>query len=305
MKIPIIAGATAIGKTEICVQLAKKLNAEIISVDSRQIYRYMDIGTAKPSPEERREVPHHLIDILDPDEDYNAYRYRMDALKKVDEILRRSKFPLLVGGTGLYVDVIMRGIFEGAPKSDRIRSKLRKFEERSPGSLRRMLEEVDPESAEKIHPNDMKRTIRALEVYFTTGRKISELKKLIEGDERFYLIIFERDRHELYDRINQRTELMIKKGFIDEVRSLLGMGYHKELNSLKTIGYRECVEYLEGKITMDEMIHLIKRNTRHFARRQIIWFRRYNDAIRLNLTGKKISEIVTELAAIINSRMGG
>jgi len=301
MKIPIIAGATAIGKTEICVQLAKKLNAEIISVDSRQIYRYMDVGTAKPSPEERREVPHHLIDILDPDEDYNAYRYRMDALKKVDEILRRGKLPLLVGGTGLYVDVIMRGIFEGAPKSDRIRSKLRKFEEQSPGSLRRMLEEVDPESAEKIHPNDMKRTIRALEVYFTTGRKISELKKLTEGDERFYLIIFERDRHELYDRINQRTELMIKKGFVDEVKNLLDMGYHKELNSLKTIGYRECVEYLEGKITADEMIHLIKRNTRHFARRQIIWFRRYDDAIRLNLTGKKISEIVTELAAIINS----
>lgn len=299
MKMAIVGGPTAVGKTDLMVEVCEEINAEIVSMDSRQIYRYMDIGTAKPTPEQRKRVPHHMIDILDPDEYYNAFLYRKDSLKAVEAILKRGKIPVYVGGTGLYADALVRGIFEGAPADENIRKELRELERREPGILRKMLEEFDPEAATRIHPNDLKRTIRALEVYMKTGRRISELQKETKGDDRFFIIVLTRERYDLYDRINRRVDRMIEMGLVDEVKRLLSMGYSKDLNSMKTIGYKEVIEYLEGKYDFEKMVHLIKRNTRHFARRQIIWFKRYENAIWYNLTFVSKEELKKTLKELI------
>ncbi|MDK2786120.1 MAG: tRNA dimethylallyltransferase [Thermotoga sp.] len=299
MKMAIVGGPTAVGKTDLMVEVCEEINAEIVSMDSRQIYRYMDIGTAKPTPEQRKRVPHHMIDILDPDEYYNAFLYRKDSLKAVEDILKRGKIPVYVGGTGLYADALVRGIFEGVPADENIRKELRELERREPGILRKMLEEFDPEAATRIHPNDLKRTIRALEVYMKTGRRISELQKETKGDDRFFIIVLTRERYDLYDRINRRVDRMIEMGLVDEVKRLLSMGYSKDLNSMKTIGYKEVIEYLEGKYDFEKMVHLIKRNTRHFARRQIIWFKRYENAIWYNLTFVSKEELKKTLKELI------
>jgi len=285
--IPIVYGPTGVGKTELMIKVCEKIGCEIISLDSRQIYKYMDIGTAKPTPEEREKVPHHMIDILYPDEYYNAYMYRKDSLKCVERIRERGNIPVFVGGTGLYVDSLVRGIFEGVPADENIRRELKKLHEQEPGILRKMLEDIDPEAAERIHPNDLKRTIRALEVYMKTGRRISELQKKAEPAGRFKIIILFRERKDLYERINARAESMVKRGLVEETRRLLEMGYTEDLNSMRTIGYRETVDYIKGKYDYDHYLHVLKRNTRHFARRQIIWSRRYENAVKINLTFEK------------------
>jgi len=305
MKIAIVGGPTGVGKTELMIEICEEIGAEIISMDSRQIYRYMDIGTAKPTLEQRARVPHHMIDLLDPDEYYNAFMYRKDALKVVEEVVKRGKIPVFVGGTGLYADALMRGIFEGVPADENIRKELRELERREPGTLRKMLEEFDPEAATRIHPNDLKRTIRALEVYMKTGRRISELQKETKGDERFFVIVLTRERNELYERINRRVDEMVRNGLVEEVKKLLEMGYSKDLNSMKTIGYKEVVDFLEGKYDFQKMVHFIKRNTRHFARRQLIWFKRYENAIWYNLSQmereeakRKIKEAILRCYAV-------
>ncbi len=285
--IPIIYGPTGVGKTELMIKVCEKIGCEIISLDSRQIYKYMDIGTAKPTPEEREKVPHHMIDILYPDEYYNAYIYRKDSLKWVERIRERAGIPVFVGGTGLYVDALVRGIFEGVPADENVRRELKRLHEQEPGILRRMLEDIDPEAAERIHPNDLKRTIRALEVYMKTGRRISELQKKAEPAGRFRIIILFRERKDLYERINVRAETMVKRGLVEEVKRLLEMGYTEDLNSMRTIGYRETIDYIKGKYDYDHYLHVLKRNTRHFARRQIIWARRYGNAVKINLTFEK------------------
>ncbi len=298
--IPIIYGPTGVGKTELLVEVCEILGCEIISMDSRQIYRYMDIGTAKPSPEQRKRVFHHMIDILDPDGYYNAYLYRKDSLKILERLSEAGKRAVFVGGTGLYVDALVRGIFEGVPADENIRRELRELEKREPGMLRKMLEDVDPESAIRIHPNDLKRTIRALEVYMLTGKRISDLRKTARGDSRFRIIVLLRERKELYERINRRVDWMIENGLVEEVKRLLDMGYSKNLNSLRTIGYKETIDYLEGSYDFQHYVHILKRNTRHFARRQIIWSRRYENALKVNLTFEKdpvrrLVEIVEEM----------
>ncbi len=282
--IAIVYGPTAAGKTEIMVKVCENLGCEIISMDSRQVYRYMNIGTAKPTEEERKLVPHHMVDIIYPNEYYNAYMYRKDSLKVVEEVISRGKIPVFVGGTGLYAEVLVRGIFEGAPADENIRRELKKLHEKEPGILRKMLEDFDPEAARRIHPNDLKRTIRALEVYLKTGKRISELQKGARPSEKFKVIVLYRERNELYARIGQRVEKMVDMGLIDEVKRLLEMGYSKDLNSMKTIGYQETIEYLEGKYDFQHYLHVLKRNTRHFARRQIIWSKRYKSALKVNLT---------------------
>ncbi len=282
--IPIVYGPTAVGKTELMLNVCQSLDCEIISMDSRQIYRYMDIGTAKPTKEEREIVPHHMIDIIDPDQNYNAFMYRKDAIKIMRDLKSRGKIPVFVGGTGLYAEALVRGIFEGVPADENIRKELKKLHEKEPGILRKMLEEFDPESAKKIHPNDLKRTIRALEVYIKTGERISQLQKEARPAGDFKIVILWRERKELYERINLRVEKMIEKGLIDETKRLLDMGYSKDLNSLNTIGYKETIEFLEGKYDFQHYLHILKRNTRHFARRQIIWSKRYKDAVKINLT---------------------
>ena len=304
MKVPIIYGPTGVGKTELMIEVCEDLDCEIISMDSRQIYRYMDIGTAKPTPEERSRVPHHMIDILDPDGYYNAYLYRKDSISVMERLLKEGKLVVFVGGTGLYLDALVRGIFEGVPADENIRKELKKMEEREPGILRKWLEDVDPESATRIHPNDLKRTIRALEVYLKTGKRISDLRKTAKGDDRFGIIILTRERKELYDRINKRAERMIENGLIDEVKRLLDMGYSKDLNSMKTIGYKETIDYLDGKYDFDGYVHVLKRNTRHFARRQIIWSRRYESATKINLTFEKdpVKRLKEEIEKMVGVR---
>ncbi len=285
--ISIVYGPTAVGKTKLMLNVCQDLNCEIISMDSRQIYRYMDIGTAKPTKEEQRIVPHHMIDIVDPDQYYNAFMYRKDAIEVVKNLKAQGKIPVFVGGTGLYAEALVRGIFEGVPADENIRKELKELHERDPGILRKMLEEFDPEAAKRIHPNDLKRTIRALEVYMKTGKRISDLQKKAKPAGKFKMIILLRERKELYDRINHRVEGMIKDGLVDETRMLLEMGYSRNLNSMNTIGYKETIDFLDGKYDFQHYLHVLKRNTRHFARRQIIWSKRYEDAIRINLTFEK------------------
>ncbi len=293
----IIAGPTAVGKTEIAIKVCQNIDGQIISVDSRQIYKFMDIGTAKPTNEERKLVKHHLIDIVEPDEYYSVYQFRIDAIKAAKEIINQGKVPIFVGGTGLYIDSLVRGIFDGFPKDEQLRSELLQLEKENAGSLRKLLEQYDPQAASKIHRNDLKRTIRALEVCLKSGRKFSELQKKISPAGKFTVIILNRDRNELYDRINLRVEKMIKIGLVDEVEELLRKGYKKELNSMKTIGYQEVIEYIEGKVDYQSMIEKIKKNTRHFARRQLIWFRRYTDALVLNLSEKE--DVVKTISQIV------
>ncbi len=285
--IPIVYGPTAVGKTELMIRVCQDLDCEIISMDSRQIYRYMDIGTAKPTKEEREIVPHHMIDVIDPDQYYNAFMYRKDAIRVMEELVSRGKVPVFVGGSGLYAEALVRGIFEGVPADENIRKELKELHEREPGILRKMLEEFDPEAARRIHPNDLKRTIRALEVYMKTGKRISELQKSAKPAGRFKMIILWRERKELYGRINARVEKMIKEGLVEETKKLLEMGYSKDLNSMNTIGYKETIDFLDGKYDFQHYVHILKRNTRHFARRQIIWSKRYKDAIKINLTFEK------------------
>ena len=283
MKIPIISGPTGVGKSEIAFEVAIRLDGEIISMDSMQIYKFMDIGTAKPPLEMRKQVPHHMMDIIYPDEDYNAYLYLRDSTKVMRKILSRGKLPIFVGGTGLYVDALTRGLIE-IPKDENVRRKLWKLEESSRGTLRKILEDVDPEAARRIHPNDLKRTIRALEVYYKTGARISELQKKVKPSGEFILFVLTKNREELYNKINLRVDDMLKIGLIDEVKHLLDMGYDENLNSMKAIGYRETIDYIKGRLDYDKYVHVLKRNTRHYARRQLIWFRRYDDAIWLDLS---------------------
>lgn len=299
MKIPVILGPTAVGKTGILTQLGNDF--EVVSCDSRQIYKYMNIGTAKPTEEERKSIKHHLIDFVEPDQYYNAYMYRLDALRVIKDILNRGKIPIVSGGTGLYFDAIYKGFFE-SPGSLTLRSYLRKLETVQPGIIREILKDVDPESYLRIHQNDLKRSIRALEIYIVSGKRMSDLIKnhKTESPYEFNIIILDRERKELHERINLRVETMLKNGLIDEVKSLLNMGYNKNLNSLNTIGYKEVLEYIEGKYDHDKMVHYIKRNTRRYARRQIIYFRGYENATWINLTEeknpvKKIKEIIFDI----------
>lgn len=291
----ILTGPTGVGKTAIAIEVALRLGAEIVSVDSRQIYKFMDIGTAKPTPRERELVPHHLIDLIYPNEYYSVYNFKNDALKAIEKIKQKGKIPLLVGGTGLYIDALVRGIFEGVPRDENLRQQLIAREIQRPGSLRRWLEEVDSETASKIHVNDLKRTVRALEVWLKTGKTISELQRSALPAGKFKIIVLTRDRQELYDRINMRVEKMIKDGLIEEVKSLLDRGYSKELNALRTIGYMEVIEYLEGAETFERMVEKIKLNSRHFARRQLIWFRRYKEALWLDADSEGTIEKLVSL----------
>ncbi len=272
----IISGPTGAGKTDVAVKLAKYLPIEVISMDSRQIYKYMDVGTAKPDPYQLSLVKHHMIDIIEPSEYFNAFLYQKMAKEIEESVKNKGNIPIYVGGTGLYIDALVKGFFEGVSRDENIRKELSKLNEQEPGILRRMLEEFDPEAASRIHPQDIKRTIRALEVYLKTGKRISELQTQNLNSD-FILIVLNPKREELYEKINQRAEKMIEHGLIDEVKMLVNK-YGRAIDSLKTIGYKEIIDYLDGVYSLDMAVHLIKRNTRHYARRQTIYLRRFQNA---------------------------
>ncbi|MGD1046905.1 MAG: tRNA (adenosine(37)-N6)-dimethylallyltransferase MiaA [Bacteroidota bacterium] len=271
-----IVGPTASGKTALSILIAEKLGGEIISADSRQIYRHLVIGTAKPTQQELNRVAHHFINILNPDQSYNAGEYGQQARAKIEELLKQNKQPILVGGSGLYIRAVVDGFFEGPGKNSELRKQLEtEAHTLGPEILFERLKKIDSISAAKMDATKVRRVIRALEVYYTTGEPISGLHSVQESKIPFAVLQFGLDweRKILYHRIERRVDEMIKNGLIEEVRGLLAKGYSRSANALNTVGYKEVFDFIDGKITKEEMVRLIKQNTRHFAKRQLTWFR--------------------------------
>ena len=277
-KLIVIVGPTAVGKTEIGIKLAEKIGGEIVSADSRQVYRFMDIGTAKPTPDDCRRIPHYMIDVVNPDEDYTAADYERGAQDAIEEIFGNRKIPLLVGGSGLYIRAVIDGIFPGPGENPDVREKLEITAKKSGlAYLYRRLSEVDSTAASRIHPNDKRRIIRALEVYEKTGCPISTLQESAKTEGADYnsvMIGLNRQRSELYRRIDERVDSIFQCGFIEEVESLLKKGYEESLISMEALGYREVIRFLRGEINLDAAKIKIKRDIHHYARRQLTWFRK-------------------------------
>ena len=273
-----LLGPTAVGKTEIAIQLAQRLNAEIVSVDSRQIYRQMDIGTAKPTVEEQQAARHHLIDCVDISQPFSVADYQSLVDKAISDIQNRGKQVLLVGGAGLYFRAVVDGLFEGPGADPSLRNRLEQdVAQHGVDALHERLHACDPESAERIHPNNIVRVIRALEVYELTGTPMSELQQQWHPEKQRYpftAFCLTMPRVLLYQRIGQRVDVMLANGLIAEVESLLAAGYTRETAALQSFGYRELIAYLDGECTYMEAISQLKQNTRRFAKRQLTWFRK-------------------------------
>jgi tRNA dimethylallyltransferase len=271
-----ILGPTAVGKTELALRIAIRTGGEIVSVDSRQVYRGMDIGTAKPTPEQLRIVPHHMVDCVMPDEPFSAADYQRGADEAIRQIRERGSTPMLVGGSGMYFRALVDGLFEGPKADPELRRKLRQEADKfGVPYLYDRLENIDPEAAEKIHHNDLLRIIRALEVYEKSGKRVSELRKQWDsGETRYKFTAFglNRPREELYERIEKRVDQMMAEGLLDETRSL--SKYSRNLYAINCLGYKELLDFLDGKHDLAEAIRLIKQNTRRFAKRQLTWFKR-------------------------------
>ncbi len=284
----IITGPTGVGKTDISIDLAKKINGEIISADSIQIYKYMDVGSAKIMPEEMDGVPHHLVDELYPDQEFNVFVFKEIAKKAIEGIYERNRIPVIVGGTGFYIQSILYDIDFSDEDNEQgtIRKKYMDLAaEHGNDYLHDMLRRVDPESAELIHKNNVKRVIRALEFFEINGKKISEHneeQKQNESPYNFEYFVLNRERSVLYDRIEKRVDIMLEDGLENEVRELLDKGYDRKLVSMQGLGYKEMAAYIEGEISLDEAVYLIKRDTRRFAKRQLTWFRREKTVRLLN-----------------------
>ena len=278
--IVVICGPTAVGKSALGLALAKRYNGEIVSADSMQIYRGMDIGTAKPSLQEQKEIKHHLIDILDVNDEYSAEQYKDDADAVISEVASKGKLPIVLGGTGFYIKALLyEHNFGNAQKNNKIREKYKNILENfGKDYLHDILREKDFESSKKIHPNDTKKVIRALEIFEVSGKKKSDL---VQNEQisryEFKLYCLNMDRQALYDRINKRTDAMINDGLIDEVRQLLKNGADVNGQAMQGIGYKETVDYLNGVISKDEMINFIKQRTRNYAKRQITYFKGIKD----------------------------
>ena len=289
MKRPLIilTGPTAVGKTALSIQLAKAIGGEIISADSMQVYQYMDIGSAKIREKEMDGVPHYLVDILKPEEEFHVVRFQEMAKEAMEKIYANGHIPIIVGGTGFYIQALLYNIdFTESDSDPAYRSKLERYaDEYGAEALHEKLRAIDPESADSIHANNVKRVIRALEYYHLTGEKISvhnarERKKESPYDYRYFVLNDKRDN--LYRRIDLRVDQMMNDGLLQEVTRLKEMGYHRGMVSMQGLGYKEILSYLDGKISLDEAVYEIKRDTRHFAKRQITWFKRERDVIWVN-----------------------
>ncbi|MDE2888464.1 MAG: tRNA (adenosine(37)-N6)-dimethylallyltransferase MiaA [Gemmatimonadota bacterium] len=272
-----LVGPTASGKTRVGVALARALGGEVVSADARQVYRYMDIGTAKPTPEERARAKHHMLDVVEPDENYSAGHYAGDASTAIESILQRNRVPILVGGSGLYLKAALDG-FSPLPRTPRsVRERLLDEAREDPAEAYRRLREVDPVTAGRLHANDTKRIVRALEVFELTGTPLSVLHELPAKEKRDWRVEWfglGMDRALLYRRIEERVDRMIAAGLVDEVRELNRLGYTRELNALNTFGYREVFRYLDGESDLAETAAQIKVGTRRYAKRQLTWFRK-------------------------------
>lgn len=289
MKKPLIVltGPTAAGKTELSIALAKKLNGAIISADSMQVYKYMNIGSAKIRPEEMQGISHYLVDVLDPREEFHVARFQQMAKEALEEIYRNGQLPIVVGGTGFYIQALLKDIdFDESSGELPCRKELEETARREGGAvLYERLKQVDPESAEAIHPNNVKRVIRALEFYQETGQPISlhnKEQKEKQPPYTYAYFVLNDDRARLYERIDRRVDRMVEQGLVEEVRWLKEHGYDRSLVSMQGLGYKELFPYLDGTCSLEEAVEIIKRDTRHFAKRQITWFKREPDVIWLN-----------------------
>ncbi|MGG7143234.1 tRNA (adenosine(37)-N6)-dimethylallyltransferase MiaA [Clostridium nigeriense] len=305
-KVLIIAGPTAVGKTNLSIKLAKELNGEIVSTDSMQIYKYMDIGSAKITNEEMEGIPHHMIDVVGPETPFSVAEYKSMAIKCIEDILSRNKLPILVGGTGLYINALTCNMnFTEADSDEEYREELELLaEEHGNEYIHNMLIDIDPISYKEIHPNNRKRVIRALEVYKLTNKPFSSFNS---GDE-FYngsydvnYYVLNMNREKLYKRINLRVDIMLENGLIDECIKLKSIGYNSLMQSMQGIGYKEVFYYLENKITYDEAIEMIKKGSRNYAKRQLTWFRRDPRAIFINKDDLSEKEIFMRIVNDLNS----
>ena len=277
-KIIAVSGPTASGKTKLSIEIAKKFGGEIVSCDSMQVYKYMDIGTAKVTEAEKEGIVHHMLDIVSPKENYNVVSFKKDAELVIDDILKRGKLPVLVGGTGLYMDSVLNNVkFTESETDNGVREELSKLaEEKGKEFVHNMLRGIDPESAEKIHPNNVRRVIRAIEIYKTTGKTMTQANKESKVPEKYESLIFglSWDREILNERINLRVDKMIKEGLLDEVENLKKLGMDKSMTSMQAIGYKEIFEYFEGDMSLEEAVEKIKLESRKYAKRQMTWLRR-------------------------------
>ena len=275
----VIVGPTASGKTSLSIELAKRINGEIISADSMQIYRYMDIGTAKPDADEMSGIKHYLIDEIYPDEEFSVAKYRELAIKYINKIIKEGRHPVIAGGTGLYINSLVYNINFSETISDwPLREQLKKeSEEKGSRYLHNKLMEIDPEAAVKIHENDIKRIIRAIEVFKHTNKPISlhqQLSRLEPPPYNYLIFGLRMERARLYERIEKRVDIMFERGLVNEVRKLQEMGYERNITAMQGLGYKEIFAYLRGEATLDEAKFIIKRDTRHYAKRQLTWFKR-------------------------------
>lgn len=292
MKQPLIilTGPTAVGKTALSIRLAKAIGAEIISADSMQVYRHMDIGSAKVMPDEMGGIPHHLVDVLEPWDEFNVVRFQEMAKQAAEEIRSRNHIPLVVGGTGFYIQALLYDIdFTETGEDTSYRRKMEELaREKGDEYLHDMLRQVDPASADAIHFHNVKRVIRALEYFHQTGEKISEhneRERQKESPYQFVYFVLNRERSDLYERIDRRVDQMMEQGLLDEVKKLKAMGCTREMVSMQGLGYKEMLSYLNGEISLEEAVYILKRDTRHFAKRQLTWFKRERDVTWIEADG--------------------
>lgn len=303
----VICGPTGVGKTAVGIELAKRFHGEIIGADSMQIYRYMDIGTAKPTQDEQAEIEHHMIDVANPDEDYDAETYMMASRKIIHDLHNQGVLPIVVGGTGFYIKALEYGLFSPGISDQVIRDRLRKEAEMS-GSvfLYEKLAQCDPAAADVIHPNDTYRIIRALEVYEMTGEGISTYRdqhRFSDSPFRTLKISLKMTREALYKRINKRVDRMIDASFVDEVKGLLKKGYPANLKSMQSIGYRHMVFFLEGQMPWEEAVRTMKRDTRRYAKRQLTWFNADDSVIWMETNQR--NDITKRVESFLNKEHNG
>lgn len=303
----VIGGPTACGKTGFSIKLAKEIGGEIISADSMQVYRYMDIGTAKVTPEEADGVPHYLIDEFDPDEEYNVMLFQQKAKAYMEEIWAKGKIPILVGGTGFYINALLYdNDFTETDNDTSYREECYKLaREQGPEVLYERLKEIDPEYAENIHANNVKRVTRALEYHYLTGQKFSEHNAEQKEKETPYdaaVVILNMDREKLYERIELRIDIMMEQGLLEEVKSLLEKGYTPDLVSMQGIGYKEFIPYFNGECTLEEAVTQLKTNTRRFAKRQLTWFRRQIDGLWVDLSKSTGEEAMADVLGYLKEQ---
>lgn len=304
LPLPVVLGPTAVGKTDLSLQIAKKLNCEIISADSMQIYHNMDIGTAKVSPDIRKIIPHHMIDIISPEKEFSVAEYQKNVDKKIKNIVSTGKIPLMVGGTGLYIKAVVKGfLLPEMEKNQDLRQKLRKKASKEGNrAVHKELAKIDPRLAEKLHPNDLRRVIRGIEIYHQTGKTKTYFKKMQQQKKSRYKNIkigLTRPRKNLYQRINQRVDKMMARGLMNEVKKLYTT-YDLSKTALQALGYKEIIKHLDGEYNKKEAVRRIKRNTRHLAKKQLTWFKRDDDIYWFDVAHEEKQVILPEIISLIS-----